>query len=715
MKITPMVVAASTAETKTAIDVSTITTEDLKRWVETVVQLKDLISSPPLVSELTQILTANHEAMSVITALIRPLGFVPAEEHVEARLPPLLEAFKILNEEDQLVSFLKDPSFLEAQQSVQQTPNDSGVLTALQQFTSKVTEMYDSAIQKRLQEDNIKITCRKVVLAGNEDFLGVYKNMWQMIMKSDHEGCKQIQTALAALRLPEKATTQTTSDPTTLYQHAAMIQSTFQTFVSEIAQTVDGVEVSVPSSLKKMGRIVEKTILKRKDDSGNADKVCDVVRGMILCDNLQQIAAIIDYLRARQDVIILSRIKDRFFDQPSAGGWRDCMINFSFVSDVTNQHICELQLVHNQMMTARKGLPGHAVYNRVRNASELLGMFPAEQPQNKQELQEWLFQYHAKGDKFTRGSPNLWDTSKITDMSKLFVGAEDFNEPIGRWDTSHVKTMESMFTGAKEFNQPIGDWDMANVEDVSGMFRVATSFNQPIGNWNMSNVKNMANMFGGAQQFNQPIGEWDTSKVEYMLMMFNEASNFNQPIGEWNTSNVVSMRSMFFEASNFNQPIGNWNMSEVENISGMFRAAAAFNQPIGDWDTAKVKFMQMMFKDATCFNQPIGEWNTSKVEDMASMFEDATSFNQPIMQWDTSMVEYMHLMFFGATTFNQPIQVWDTSSVDSMSRMLSGATAFNQRIPEEWETRGALVPALDTEAEVTGSKADIKSLMCDDY
>lgn len=150
--VLPMVAAASTAETKTAIDVSTITTEDLKRWVETVVQLKDLISSPPLVSELTQILTANHEAMSVITTLIRPLGFVPAEEHVEARLPPLLEAFKTLNEEDQLDSFLKDPSFLEAQQSVQQTPNDSGALTALQQFTSKVAEMYDSAIQKRLQK-----------------------------------------------------------------------------------------------------------------------------------------------------------------------------------------------------------------------------------------------------------------------------------------------------------------------------------------------------------------------------------------------------------------------------------------------------------------------------------------------------------------------------------------------------------------------------------
>ena len=31
------------------------------------------------------------------------------------------------------------------------------------------------------------------------------------------------------------------------------------------------------------------------------------------------------------------------------------------------------------MMTARKGLPGHAVYNRVRNASELLLLIPAEQ------------------------------------------------------------------------------------------------------------------------------------------------------------------------------------------------------------------------------------------------------------------------------------------------------------------------------------------------
>ena len=63
-------------------------------------------------------------------------------------------------------------------------------------------------------------------------------------------------------------------------------------------------------------------------------------------------------------------------------------------------------------MTARKGLPGHAVYNRVRNASELLLLIPGDQPKDKKELQEWLIEYHKNGDIITHGHPNLWDVSR---------------------------------------------------------------------------------------------------------------------------------------------------------------------------------------------------------------------------------------------------------------------------------------------------------------
>ena len=50
------------------------------------------------------------------------------------------------------------------------------------------------------------------------------------------------------------------------------------------------------------------------------------------------------------------------------------MINFYFKTD-PNQHICELQLAHSQMYTARKQFPGHAVYNKVRNAMEMSKLF----------------------------------------------------------------------------------------------------------------------------------------------------------------------------------------------------------------------------------------------------------------------------------------------------------------------------------------------------
>ena len=67
----------------------------------------------------------------------------------------------------------------------------------------------------------------------------------------------------------------------------------------------------------------------------------------------------------------IARAKERFYLSPSPGGWRDLMLNFHIeVGGVS--HICELQVVHETLLKARSGLPGHAIYGRVRNASELI-------------------------------------------------------------------------------------------------------------------------------------------------------------------------------------------------------------------------------------------------------------------------------------------------------------------------------------------------------
>ena len=206
--------------------------------------------------------------------------------------------------------------------------------------------------------------------------------------------------------------------------------------------------------------------------------------------------------------------------------------------------------------------------------------------------------------------------------------------------------------------------DTSNITDMRSMFLGASSFNQPIGNWNTSNVTDMRSMFLGASSFNQPIGNWNTSNVTNMYGMFSGASSFNQPIGNWDTSIVVSMKGMFANAKNFNQPIENWNTSVVTDMSEMFRNAESFDQPVANWDTSKVTNMREMFRNAKSFNQPIGDWNTSRVTDMSEMFRNAKSFDQPISNWDTSKVTDMKNMFKGAESFNQSIDGWNVSDED---------------------------------------------------
>lgn len=79
---------------------------------------------------------------------------------------------------------------------------------------------------------------------------------------------------------------------------------------------------------------------------------------------------------------------------------------------------------------------------------------------------------------------NWIDVHKITSMKYLFSpyydsnmtfiyipdsDLENFNGDISKWDTSHVVDMSYMFRGCKEFNQPIY-LNTHNVKDMSYMF-----------------------------------------------------------------------------------------------------------------------------------------------------------------------------------------------------------------------------------------------------
>lgn len=81
---------------------------------------------------------------------------------------------------------------------------------------------------------------------------------------------------------------------------------------------------------------------KPRDPSG----ICDIVRAMVTTNSMGGVTKIAMALLEMDEVQIV-RVKDRFVSNPSAGGWRDLMVNFYLMKD-PNRHICEVQVSEEQ-------------------------------------------------------------------------------------------------------------------------------------------------------------------------------------------------------------------------------------------------------------------------------------------------------------------------------------------------------------------------------
>ena len=163
------------------------------------------------------------------------------------------------------------------------------------------------------------------------------------------------------------------------------------------------------------------------------------------------------------------------------------------------------------------------------------------------------------------------DTSKITDMKRLFFDTEeDEDDP----DTEYLIPLRSEFKG-------IECWDVSNVKDMSLMFK-------------------------GLETFNEPLNDWDVSNVEVMIAMFAGAEAFNQPLDKWNVSRVRSMKGMFYGTKAFNQPLDMWNIRNVKNMNKMFEKTPAYKQNLDAWGD-KLRpdaIMKDMFKDSALEKNP---------------------------------------------------------------------------------------------------------------
>ena len=120
-------------------------------------------------------LATDPNAMATFDLLTKDMGYMKAEHHVEAKLPPELENFNVIKDTDSVAAVLTDPTFVAAQLAVQNSPTDPGALAQLRAAADRAIKVTTAAVKERLQEENIKKTCRTVILASHNGTCGTVR------------------------------------------------------------------------------------------------------------------------------------------------------------------------------------------------------------------------------------------------------------------------------------------------------------------------------------------------------------------------------------------------------------------------------------------------------------------------------------------------------------------------------------------------------------
>ena len=302
-------------------------------------------------------------------------------------MPEVLRAFQPLID-DVFISALAASLELSEAEATFSDPQQQPTVEALAEAAATVNKMFQqlsTAMQQkvkfRLSQPGVAERLQAVVQAGRKDFNEIYRSVWDMVTH-DTYGVDRYKAAVAgviAAAAPHSEERQEAQSVAELLQHAGQCKQRFDDVVNDVvAQCQGGVanvatafpQARIPARLKKVSRIAEKLLLHPSGPITDVGRIFDVVRGMIRCQTMTQVAEVLEQLTSQQGITIV-RVKDRFIANPSPGGWRDCQVCF-YLNGSDHHHICELQIVHESLYNRRAQLPGHVVYGRVRNAEEML-------------------------------------------------------------------------------------------------------------------------------------------------------------------------------------------------------------------------------------------------------------------------------------------------------------------------------------------------------
>lgn len=164
------------------------------------------------------------------------------------------------------------------------------------------------------------------------------------------------------------------------------------------------------------------------------------------------------------------------------------------------------------------------------------------------------------------GHISRWDTSRVSDMSDLFIGRTNFNEDISMWKIKRVKDFRQFLKGCIKFNQNLQAWDSAKPKFTKDAFKGCKidTFDCPI--W--YGIKIISNEtidcttipYSFIRRVMKVYPK--ATKIEYIRILGYDLDNYEQyanndfePVKKVNSFNFLNL---FDNRTKFNQDLSSW-------------------------------------------------------------------------------------------------------------------------------------------------------------
>ncbi|MGX7049307.1 hypothetical protein RU86_GL000820 [Lactococcus piscium] len=202
------------------------------------------------------------------------------------------------------------------------------------------------------------------------------------------------------------------------------------------------------------------------------------------------------------------------------------------------------------------------------------------------------------------------------------IDASRIRKIIFTGNTQAPENSDSLFSGLSNLTEIVNltNLDTSKVTDMSHMFIGCNSLKTlDLSNFNTSNVTKTEWMFQDCASLTElNLKSFDTSKLTKMWMMFSGCASLTSlDLSNFDTKHVVTMGKLFYDCSSLTSVnLSNFDTSQVTHMGQMFQDCTSLTSlDLSSFDTGNVTTMQKLFKNTPLSSLTLGVKFTSMGDD----------------------------------------------------------------------------------------------------